>query len=193
VEGSYIMAAKKQIGKWAWVFLIVGLAIQFLFDPLTSMRNFGQSLEAQIGIPIARARWEAQRITHYSFDVRAFNQVCLLAARVEVRNDKVVRVNLRDYFEETEAVSKIPLPRAEWANPYYADLFACNYANFTIPQIFDMVGEASRSVSRISFDAQYGFVSEVHFGSFGGNGLLSPKMGGCCPFFTIKNFKILKD
>jgi hypothetical protein len=172
------MATKKRISKWVWIFIVTGLVMQLLFDPLSSLQNFSASIEAQIGIPMAHARWEAQHITHYSFDVRAFNQVCLSAARVEVRNEKVVQVNLKDYFEETEDVSKKPLPRGEWASPYYLDIFACNYANFTIPQIFDMAGEHLRSINRISFDAKYGFISEARFGSFGGKGLLSPKLGG---------------
>jgi hypothetical protein len=90
-------------------------------------------------------------------------------------------------------VSETPLPRASWANSHFPDQFFCDYANFTIPQIFDMVEESLRGISRISFDKKHGFISGVRWGSPGGLGLLNPRISDCCSGFSVSNFQVLDD
>lgn len=187
------MGSKKRIIGKVWIVLIIGLGIQILFDPLSSILNFSGNLQARVGLPTARDKWEAQNITHYSFEiVTGINSMCIASARVEVRDGKVVQVNRKDFLE-TGKVSEKPLPRESWANPYYPDVFFCDYADLTFPNLFDRVGQSLEFVSRISFDAKYGFVSLVRWGSPGGRGLLSPRIWDCCSGFSIEKFQVLEE
>jgi hypothetical protein len=185
------MRIKKRIGKKLWIIIIVALVIQILFDPLSSMINLGENIQARIGLPIARARWDAQHIENYSFEIwNGLGGICMASARVEVRNGKVDRVFFKDNLL-TMKISKTPMSRKDWANPYYPDIFFCDYANFTMPQIFGEVEKSLGYISRISFDMKYGFVSGVRFGSPGGKGLMSPRIFDCCSGFSITNFQVL--
>lgn len=173
--------------------LLIGLGIQVLFDPLSSLKNWSENVQAHTGLPAARAQWQAQKITHYAFELRAYQEICwVIYARIEVRDEKVIRVNYIDF--ETHALSPRSMPALEWdQNPDWSDSFLCNYANFTMPQLFDRAELQVESIYDISFDHQYGFISEVHFGKPNGRGLLSPRMSSCCTGFVIQNFQILEE
>lgn len=188
------MGAKRWINRKVWgIALIIAVVTQILFDPLSGIINLRENVEARLGLDIARNRWEAQKIANYSFDILAFSQMCIPSARVEVRNGEVIRVNLIDSFGGSGKISESSLPTSQWANPYWTDVFYCNYANFTVPQFFDMVGKDIRLVSRISFHARYGFISEVRFGSPSRRGVLGRKISDCCTFFRIENFQVLEE
>ena len=188
------MAAKKRIGRKVWIVLLSALIIEYLFDPLSSIRNLTENVEARLGLPIARARWAAQKIEHYAFELHAYQQVCwVVYARIEVRHGRVIQVNYIDF--ETDCMSPISMPRSEWdQNPDWIDSFLCNYAHFTMPQLFGMAARNTKSIYKISFDAKYGFPSEVQFGDPQPNGgLFGPKVGGCCYGFVIRNFQVLDE
>ena len=173
--------------------VIVGLVVQFLLDPLSRLQNMSENAEARLGLPLARARWQAQNITNYSFELgTGFGGICMPSARIEVKQGKVVQVYPKDIWQSGR-ISKTPLPRSKWASSHYADVFLCDYANFTMPQIFDEVERSLRHASKISFDAKYGFVSGVRWGSPGGRGLLDPKISDCCTSLGIQNFQLLEE
>lgn len=185
------MSTKKRNNRKVWIVIVVVFVIQILFDPLSGIKNWSENLQARIGLPSARAKWEAQNITHYSFAIgTGIYGLCIASARVEVRDGKVVQVNHKDFLE-TMKVSENPMPPDRWANPYYPDEFFCDYANFTMPQLFDEVEESLGFVSSISFDTQHGFISLVRFGNPNGRGLLSGRVDHCCTGFGIHNFQVL--
>jgi uncharacterized protein DUF6174 len=184
------MGAIKRINRRMWVIPIVGLIIQILLDPLSSLLNFSEYIKARVALPGARAKWEEQNFAHYSFDIAVRSSTCILDARVEVRNGQVAQVNPIDSFGHGEVLDE-PLPPTGWAtsNPY---LFICDYTNFTMPKFFDELGQSLQSITRISFDSKYGFVSSVRFGTPGGQGLFGSKISDCCSNFEIQNFQIVE-
>lgn len=181
----------KRINKKVWIVLIIGLVIQILFDPLSRIPILSENIQARVGFPNARAKWEAQNIAHYSFQIRGGTSICILGVRVEVRNGEVIRVNPIDLFGFGEVLEE-SLPPTEWATskPYF---YICDYANFTMPQFFDELEQSLQSISRISFDAKYGYISEVRVGIPDGVGLLNSKISHCCYEFTIENFQVLDE
>jgi hypothetical protein len=66
-----------------------------------------------------------------------------------------------------------------------------------MPQVFDFLGEllemSPASILQADFDPSYGFVSYFEFGSFVPKGLLSPRIGDCCSWFSIENFQVLGE
>ena len=178
------MSAIKRINRKVWIVLLIGLVIEVLFDPLSSIIDASESIQARVGLPRARAKWEAQNIAYYSFEISVRSRMCILDARMEVRNEEVVQINLIDLFGAGEVLEE-PLPPSEWATSF------CNYTNFIVPRFFDELEQSLQYVSRISFDIKYGFISKVHFGSPGGWGLFSPRIFDCCSSFEIDNFQVL--
>lgn len=178
--------------------LLIGLIIQVLFDPLGSIEHSGQVVKARILSTSARAKWDAQKIADYSFEIRGYAPLaCIVSALIEVRNGVVVQVELMDFVPGDSPTSF--LPPEEWANSsYFSDqIFLCDHANFTIPQIFDLLEELlemeAASILRVDFDPKYGFTTYFRFGSFVPNGLLSPRIGDCCSEFRIENFQVLEE
>lgn len=194
VESADTMVTKKRIGRYVWMILIAALIIEYLFDPLSSMRNATENIEARLGLPIARARWETHKIKHYMFELHAYQQVCwVIYARIEVSQGRVIQVNYIDF--ETGEMSEKGIPPSRWdQNPDWIDSFLCNYANFTMPQLFDLAEQGAEHIYKISFDARYGFISEVQFGAPKPNGgLFGPRIGGYGTGFRIENFRVLGE
>jgi hypothetical protein len=85
------MVTKKRINKKVWLILGTVLILQVLFDPLSGMLRWGENMQARIGLPIARQRWDSQKIEHYSFDVTVSTpHLCIWGANIEVRNGTVI-------------------------------------------------------------------------------------------------------
>jgi hypothetical protein len=182
------MKPKKRINKTVWIALIVGVAFQVLFDPLSSLMHLSESVQARIGLPYARRKWEAQGITHYKFDIRGYVPlVCIVGGSVEIENGVVVHTG-----PSTDALTRgePDLDLGFWPT---ASLPLCDYRNYTIPIFFDMVEQYSRSITQISFDPKYGFISRFRLGSPGGYGLLSPRIFDCCSNFRVFNFIVLDE
>ena len=186
------MKILKRINKKVWTVLAVLLVIEILFDPIRPLIKYSENIQARFGLPIYRARWDKLNVKDYSFEITAGTQTCMPSAKVEVKDGKVFQVFHKDIFVTME-ISDTPLPRTAWANHYYSDQFFCDYANFTMPQIFDMVEKSTRGITGISFNGKYGFVSGVGWGNPGGFGLLSPRVGDCCSGFSISNFQVLDE
>ena len=183
----------KRANKKVWIVLIILLVVEALFDPIHLFIDFSEKIQAQIGLRISRIRWENSNVNNYSFEITTgITTVCMPSAQVEVRNGKVFRVFHKDNLITME-ISKTPLPRTLWANHHFPNQFFCDYANFTMPQIFDMMERSLRGITRISFDMRYGFISGVRWGSPGGWGLLNPRVSDCCSGFSISNFQVLDN
>lgn len=177
--------------------LLIGLIIQVLFDPLGSIEHSGQIVKARILSTSARAQWDAQKIADYSFEVRCYAPLaCLASALIEVRNGAVVQVESKDFLPG-DSPTKL-LPPEEWATPFSGDqIFLCDYANFTMPQVFDflerLLERDAASILQVDFDSNYGFITYFNFGSFVPKGVLSPRIGDCCSWFRIEKFQVLEE
>ena len=180
------MRAKKKFVKAVLVFILAGFVIQILFDPLSDFFRLGESLQARIGLPAARKKWELQRVTHYKFDIQGYIPlVCMFGGNVEVKDGIVIHTGPRSDARLTAGLTGIENPSI------------CNYKTYTMPLLFDelerWLRESPLSVSEITFDLKYGFISNFGFGSFGGRGLLNPIISDCCGGFSIENFQVLEN
>ena len=179
----------ERIPRWIWVAILLVVLFQFLFDPLSSLLYLGERLQARIYLPAARKKWESQGIKHYKFDIKGyFPLVCIFGGSIEVKDGVI-----------------IPGPRSDANTDLNAQLLPgfsdkkdpplCNYENYTIPLLFDeterWLMHSPASITQISFDSQYGFISSFGFGRPGGQGWLSPSVSDCCGGFTIEKFQVL--
>lgn len=180
-----IPRASKRIVKAALVFILVGFGIQVLFDPLSIFLQFGENLEARLALPAARTKWDSQNITHYAFDIQgSVSLVCLFGGNIEVQDGIVVRTGPR-----SDGLLASGLPALKEPS-------LCNLQTYTMPMLFDelerRLRESPLSVSEISFDAKYGFITNLRVGSSGGHGILNPRVSDCCSGFSIENFRVLE-
>lgn len=179
------------------IVLLIGIAIQILFDPLASAKHALEIWRVRNELPEARAKWDAQKIADYSFEVRGYVPLaCLASALIEVRNGAVVQVESRDFLPG-DSPTKL-LPPEEWGTPSLGgQIFPCNYANFTMPQVFDFLDQLlerdASSILQVDFDPNYGFITYFSFGSLVPKGVLSPRIGDCCSWFSIENFQVLEE
>jgi len=178
------MHAKKNFVIAALVFILAGFVIQILFDPLSSLLGLGENLQARIGLPAARKKWESQKVTHYKFDIQGYVPlVCMFGGNIEVKDGAVVHTGPRSDVRLTPGLTGIGDPPI------------CNYKIYTVPLLFDelerWLRESPFSVSEISFDPEYGFISKFGFGNCGGRGLLNPIVSDCAGGFTIENFQVV--
>ena len=180
---------KKRINKKVWIVLAVIVVVQVLCDPLSPALHFGQGLKAKLFLPHARQKWDAQEITHYKFDFKAYVPLaCIVGGSVEVKDELVIHVG------PSSDAAKGPIPLLDPGFTTSEDFFLCNYKNYTMPGFFDEVERWIKlypSIRHVSFDPEYGFISSFSFGSSGGYGLLSPKISDCCGGFSIRNFQVL--
>jgi len=177
-----------RLAKEIAIILFIGILIQVLYDPISSANHSLKVFYTQNQLPRQRAKWEAQAITEYSFEIRGNGRsICEPSAVVEVKNDLVVNVQTTDSPGQ-------PLPSEKWSDPGWGDeVFLCNYANFTMTRIFDLVDSTLQdfpsSIMRADFDPRYGFVTDFSFGIYVGYGLLKPQVTDCCNLFSITNFQ----
>lgn len=186
------MDTKKRTNKKIWIALLLVVTIQVLFDPLSSLLDFGERVQAQIGLPYARHKWDAQGITHYKFDIHAYvPPACIVGGSVEVNDGVVVHTG-----PSTDVLTRGE-PDLDPGFAAMEDLPLCNYKNYTVTSFFDILEQQLAKypnlVTQISFDPEYGFISGFGFGSSGGNGLLSPRIYDCCGGFSIRNFQVLDE
>ena len=180
------MHTGKRIIKTVLIILLAGIVLQILFDPLSGFSSLSENLQARIGLPFAHRKWESQGITHYSFDIQgSVPLVCMFGGNIEVQDGVIIRTSVRSDGQLSPALTAIKDPPL------------CNYQIYTIPLLFDelerSLHESPLSVSQISFDPKYGFITRLGFGNCGGRGLLSPIVSDCHAGFTIENFQVLDD
>jgi len=189
------MKHKIQIGRIVWGILIAFLIVEVLFDPYSEIKRWSEYQQAKFGLPGARENWEAQSITHYTFDVTAATpHLCIWGANIEVNNNIVIhtgKIKDHDYWD-------FPMGVPQNSGQFPAEMFfICDYKNYTVPQLFYYLEQqlkvSQHSVTSISFDTEYGFISQFGFGSPGGRGLLNPKIYDCCGGFKIFNFVVLDE
>lgn len=179
------MLKNKRAVPTALILFLAVSSVQILFDPLSGLLGLGQSLEARLGLPAARTRWESQNITHYTFDIQGYVPLaCVFGGSIEVQDGIVVHAGPRSDGLFTPGLAAVKEPPL------------CNYQIFTMPMFFDELERLLRrsplSVTEISFDPKYGFISGLRIGSSGGHGILNPRVSDCCSGFSIENFRVLE-
>ncbi len=190
------MSSVKQIVKAAVIVLLIGIILQILFDPLASAKQALEISRVRNELPEARAKWDVQKIADYSFEVRGYAPLaCVPSALIEVRNGVVVQVEIKDFLSGDSPPKFIP--PEEWATPSLGgQIFLCDYANFTMPQVFDFLEQLlemdASSILQVDFDPKYGFINYFGFGSLVSKGLLSPRIGDCCSWFSIEKIQVLE-
>ena len=147
--------------------------------------DLGENLQARNGLPAARKKWESQKVTHYKFDIQGYVPlVCMFGGNIEVKDGTVVHTGPRSDGRLTPGLVATEDPPI------------CNYKIYTVPLLFDelerWLHESPFSISDISFDPEYGFISRFGFGNCGGRGLLNPIVSDCAGDFTIENFQALE-
>ena len=182
------MTRKKRIGRKIWIFILSVLIIQILYDPLSSFWHMSERLQARVFLPITRRKWESQGSNHYQFEIQGYVPlVCMFGGGIEVK-DRVVIPRPRSAMGDPSALLS---PGFSWTE----DPSLCNYQNYTVPLLFDEIerqlDQTPMSITQISFDPTYGFVSSLNFGNPGGRGLLNPTVSDCCGGFSIDNFEVL--
>ena len=189
------MNPKIHIRRTLWGILVAFLIIEVLFDPYSEIKRWSEYQQAKIGLPGAREKWEAQSIAHYKFDVTAATpHLCIWGANIEVKNNIVVhtgKITDPDYWD-------FPMGVPQNSGQFPVEMFfICDYRNYTVPRLFNYLErqlKASQySVTSISFDPEYGFISQFGFGSPGGRGLFSPRIYDCCGGLKIFNFVVLDE
>ena len=177
------------------IILLVGVIIQVLFDPISSVRHLLLVSQVRTELPQMRAKWESLGIDDYTFEIQGIAPlICQPFAIVEVRDGAVVKVETKDFLLADSPAQN--LPPEKWADPDWGEEnFLCSYYHFTMPQIFDLVEVTLQnypsSIMQAEFDLGYGFVSDFNYGLYVGRGLLRPKVSECCNNFSIRNFQPL--
>ena len=179
----------KRIPRKIWVVILLVVLLQVLFDPLSSVQHLGERLQAHIYLPTAREKWESQGIRHYRFAIRGYVPlVCIFGGGIEVKDGVVIPGPRSDADTNSTALLSPGLSGLE-------EPALCDYRNYSMPLLLDEIehwlDHYPESITQISFDPQYGFVSSFSFGNSGGRGLLSPIISDCCGGFTIENFQVL--
>ena len=168
--------------------IIALLLTQILYDPISSAKHALTISSVRSQLPQAKAKWHASEISGYSFEIIGDGRsICQPSARIEVQDDKVVNV------EVLGPTPKI-LPPNQWADPDWEnEVFLCNYRNFTMTKIFELVELTLQnfpsSILQADFDTEYGYVTSFEYGIYVGYGLARPKLSNCCNVFKIQNFQ----
>ena len=185
------------IGTISIFLLFVGILIQVLYDPISSVRHSLMVSNVRVELPQARAKWDAAGITDYTFEIQGdARSICQPSAMIEVMNNSVVKVEAKDFMSDDSPVQL--LPPEQWADPDWGEeVFLCSYFHFTMPQFFELVEQTLQSyptsIMQAEFDEEHGFVSDFSFGIYVGYGLLRPGISNCCNEFQIRNFQVLTD
>ncbi len=168
--------------------VILLILTQVLYDPISSVKHVLTISSVRSQLPQAQAKWEKLEITDYTFEIIGdARSICQPSVRVEVQNDKVIKV-------ETLGPTPQILPPDQWADPDWEnEVFLCNYNNFTMTKIFDLVEltlhNFPSSILQADFDSEYGYVTSFEYGIYVGYGLARPQISHCCNVFKIQNFQ----
>jgi len=183
----------RTVGTISIIILFIGILIQVLYDPVSSVRHSLLISNVRTELPATRAKWDSLRITDYTFEIQGdARSICQPSAIIEVRNDEVVKVETKDFAAADVPVQLLPTDR--WADPDWGEeVFLCSYFHFTMPQIFTLVEVTLRnypsSIVQVGFDPEYGYVTEFSYGIYAASGALSLRIDDCCNKFIIRNFQ----
>ena len=189
------MSSKSRVFKWGGVVLFIGILIQVLYDPISSVRHSLLVSNVRSELPQARSKWDSLGISDYTFEIRGVAPlICRPSAIIEVRNGVVVKVVTKDFLSDVSPAQV--LPPEKWSDPDWGEeVFLCSYYHFTMPQIFDLIEKTLQnfpsSIMQADFDLEYGYVSDFNYGLYVGYGLLKPRVSECCYDLSISNFQPL--
>ncbi len=181
-----------------FLIIIVAFVVIIFFNPFVGIiikYNEREVASAREKLLVARAKWEEQSIEHYSFEIWATNHVCFANARVEVKNEEVVQVNLKD--DVNGDVSKRALNPSFWNNDSLPiDWFSCHYSPLTMTYLFDKAEQYlkidnSQCLVKVSFDRKYGFVSKARLENPPYGRMAHYNFDGCFIGFRVENFQVL--
>ncbi len=171
--------------------LVVILALaQFLFDPISSIRQSLTIASVRSQFSDAQSKWSAAGFEDYSFEIHGRSQnICIVDAQIKVEDNAVTKV--------LPLNSTFLLAPEQWADPDWGnEVFICDYNHFTIPRMFEMfektLQNSPTSILEAEFDPQYGFITRFKDGIFNSNGWFSAKATSVYNEFQVSNFKLEK-
>jgi len=191
----WFLSSKSRVIKWGVVVLFVGILIQVLYDPISSVRHSLLVSHVRTELPQARTKWDSLGISDYTFEIQGVAPlICQPSVIVEVRDGAVVKVETNEFLSADSPAQN--LPPEKWSDPDWGEEnFLCSYYHFTMPQIFNLVEvtlqDYPASIMQAEFDPEHGFVTKFEYGLYVGKGLLRPKVSECCNNFSIRNFQPL--
>lgn len=101
------MASSKfrTVGTISIVILFIGVIIQVLYDPISSIKHSLKISHARAEFPQARIKWETSGIVNYAFEIQGgARSICQPSALIEVRNNVVVKVETKDLTSDISPV-----------------------------------------------------------------------------------------
>ena len=177
----------KRVG-WIIFWLIIGLSVQVLFDPLAGVLNTMRILLYRFELPLAQARWQNAGLAEYQVDVHGSIPLdCLISVRLITREGKL---------EKAQNISFVRGPKTEvWGDYINMNNPGCDINNITIPGTFQQVSDLLKDINpletevNISLNLEYGYVTYFEMGTLHSRGILVPGMADCCSHFYFDNFE----
>ena len=174
----------REVGRWTLgVFVATGiflgtlLLVEILFDPLSWLMNMDAAASISADLLVARKQWRSQGIAEYKIDVQgSVPLVCIINATLTVREGQLLAVE--DHGSQLEEMTGYTT-RGISIEPERGDT-PCPYRDLLVPQMYAQI---EREVNRIdwsqerlevSFDPEYGYVTEYRYDGYYRRGILNP-------------------
>jgi len=135
----------------------------------------------------------SQGIVDYTIDVEGFAPLsCMINATLTVREGELVAVEQWG-MPGNEALE------GEWIESEYWNTPICSYRELLISEMYTRIGRElaradwSLDRLRVSFDPEYGYVTEYRYECCYRRGILNPRCSDCTIWFSFSNFEPVTD
>ena len=169
------------------------LLFEILFDPLSLLWSARVSESLPSELSHARATWQSHGLTNYAIDVEGFIPLgCAINATLTVRGAELTGV-VSYGLPGLDSGEGMAIRPSQWDAPF------CSYRDLLIPELFARIErdmervDWSQDTLRVSFDAEYGYVTEYRYLCCYRWGLLNPTCADCTIWFTFSNFHPVAD
>ena len=186
------MNASNTLKKWLKIIaliLVTLVLIEMIFAPVSLFFNVIRVNRIRHKLPIARTLWESHEVSDYQIDIKGFVPLlCIYNGTLEVRNGKPSSIT--SYEPLTDNNETIMSTNA-WDND------RCEIADLVIPRMFEKVEMDLNSIDvmetelKVSFDAEYGFITRYENNYGYRRGVFNPVVGECCVWYAFEDFRPL--
>jgi hypothetical protein len=190
----------RKFGYWTpSAIIVVGILIgvfviaEVLLDPLSWLMNVNAVASIREDLAAAEERWQSRGVVGYTIEVEGFVPlVCMINATLTVREGELVAV-------EQRGVPGGETLEGEWLEPEYWDTPLCSYRELLISEMYARIEREldrtdwSQDRLRVSFDPEYGYVTEYRYGGCYRRGLLNPICSDSSIWYSFSNFEPVTD
>jgi len=194
----------REFGHWAWGILVAAgifvgtlLIVELLFDPLSWLRNVDAAASIYADLLVARERWQSQEIAAYTIDAKgSVPLACLVNATLTVREGQLIAVEDHGGLLEAlagETAEGVSVEPEGWDTPL------CSYKDWLVPEMYAQIERELNRIDwsqdrlEVSFDPEYGYVTEYRYDCCYRRGILSPVCSDCNVRFSFSNFEPMTD